>query len=91
MLNKDTWTLGIIIGLLLPAVVYGLVLLILSPHGYVEDGIYLFRPEVPALIAVFSNLFPFRYYMVNKKYDRTGRGILLVTFLMAILCFYFFM
>ena len=90
-MNKDRWSTGVAIGLILPAVVYGLVLLILIPHGNVEGIIYQPRPKVPALAAIFSNLFPFRYYMVNKKYDRSGRGILLVTFAMAIVFFYFFM
>ncbi len=90
MLNKDRWTLGIVIGLVLPALVYGIVLLILQPHGYVDGLIYLPRPKVPGMVAVFSNLIPFRFFMVNKKYDRTGRGILLVTFVLAMMLFYFF-
>ena len=90
MLNKDRWTLGIVIGLVLPLIVYGLVLLILKQHGYVEGLIYLPRPRVPGLVAVFSNLFPFRYFMVNKQFDKTGRGILLVTFAMALLVFWYF-
>ncbi len=90
MLNKDRWVLGIVIGILLPMMMYGIVLMILIPHGNVENLIYLDRPKVPALVAIFSNLLPFRYYMVNKKYDRTGRGVLLVTFIMVLLFFYFF-
>ncbi len=90
MLNKDRWTLGIVIGLVLPVLVYGLVLLILKQYGHVEGLLYLPRPRVPGLVGVVSNLFPFRFFMVNKKYDRTGRGILLVTFVMTLLVFYFF-
>ncbi len=91
MLNKDSWSLGIAVGFILPLLVYGLVLLILIPYGNVEGLIYQPRPKIPVLVAVFANLFPFRYYMVNKKYDRSGRAILLVTFLFALVFFYFFM
>ncbi len=91
MLNKDTWLLGIAIGIILPLLVYGLVLTILIPWGQVENLIYIPRPRVPFLLAIFSNFFPFRYYMVNKKFDRTGRGILLLTFILALVFFYFFM
>ncbi len=90
MLNKDKWALGIVVGILFPLLMYGIVLMILIPHGNVENLVYLPRPKVPALVAILPNLFTFRYYMVNKKYDRTGRGILLVTFVMVILFFYFF-
>ncbi len=89
MLKKDSWGLGILIGLVVPLLIYGLILLILSPWGYVERGIYQLNPEMPFLVAIFFNLLPFRYFMVSLKYDKTGRGILLITFLMAIAFFYF--
>ncbi len=90
MLNKDRWTLGMVIGFLLPMVVYCLIILILYPFGYVDNMIYTLNPAMAPLLAVFSNLLVFRYYMVTKKYERTGRGLLLVTFLMALAVFYFF-
>lgn len=91
MLNKDKWALGVAVGLILPLIVYAIILAALSRYGHVEGLVYLPRPRVPGLVAIFTNLFPFRYYMVNKKFDRTGRGILLITFAYAILFFYFFM
>ncbi len=87
MLNKDSWILGVLVGLLLPAMVYALVILVLLPYGQVEGFTYAPRPRIPFLVAIIANLFPFRFYMVSKKYDRTGRGILLVTFLMIITYF----
>ncbi len=88
-LNKDSWGLGIFIGVLLPVIVYAIVIVTMAQYGHVENLIYTIRPKVPFLIAAFSNLFPFRYYMVNKKYDRTGRALLVVTFLMVIMTFSF--
>ena len=74
-------------GIVLPLVIYFLALLTLSQYGYVEGLVYTLRPRVPALVAIVANLVPFRYYMVNKKFDRTGRGLLLATFLFVILVF----
>lgn len=91
MLNKDNWALGIVLGILLPLVTYAVLLALLHWYNGVEGLVYTPRPRAPGLVAVFSNLFPFRYYMVSKKYDKTGRGILLVTFALAIVFFYFFM
>jgi hypothetical protein len=87
ILNKDSWTLGVILGIVLPVIVYAILITLLSQYGYVENLIYTPRPKVPFLAAVAGNLLPFRYYMVNKKYDRTGRGLLLVTFLIVVLVF----
>ena len=86
-LNKDSWTLGIVIGIVLPVIIYAIVIATLAQYGHVENLIYTIRPKVPFLVAAFSNLFPFRYYMVNKKYDRTGRALLLITFMMVIIVF----
>ncbi|MFO7979096.1 MAG: hypothetical protein R6U64_10595 [Bacteroidales bacterium] len=86
-LKRDSWTLGIILGVVLPLIVYGLVMLILMQWGTLREGVYVLKPSTTKLIAIFSNLFTFRYYMVTLKYDRTGRGILLVTFVFAAIFF----
>ncbi len=90
MLNKDNLTLGLLIGIVLPVLVYALVIAVLIPYGQVDGVIYAPRPKVPFLVAIVANLFPFRFFMVSKKHDRTGRGILLVTFLMVIAIFSIF-
>jgi hypothetical protein len=90
-LKRDSWTLGIILGVALPLLVYGIVLFIMMQWGTVHEGVYVLKPSTMKLVAIFSNLITFRYYMVNLKYDRTGRGILLVTFLMAGVFFYLYL
>lgn len=90
MLKKDNWALGIIMGIVVPLIVYGIVLTIVRTYGVVDEirGIYMMKPSTMQLIGIFSNLFTFRYYMVNLKYDKTGRGILLATFIYAGVFFY---
>jgi hypothetical protein len=36
------------------------------------------------LIAAAFNLFPLRYYLVTLHFDKTGRGILAMTFVLVI-------
>jgi hypothetical protein len=90
MLKKDNWALGIIMGLLVPLIVYGIIFTIVSRYGTVDEvrGIYMMKQSTMQLIGIFSNLFTFRYYMVNLQYDKTGRGILLATFIYAGVFFY---
>ncbi len=89
MLNKDSWVLGLLIGILLPVLIYIPVILSFATYGHVEGIVYAIRPKVPALIAIAANLFALRYYMVNRKYDKTGRGILLITFIYVVMMFSF--
>ena len=91
MLKKDNWWLGIALGTLLPLASYGIIMLILIQWGTISEGIYVLKPSTSKLLALFANLISFRYYMVNLKYDKTGRGILLVTFAYAALYFFLYL
>lgn len=75
----------------MPVVFYLIILAVMLQWGTVSEGIYLLKSSTMMLLALFSNLISFRYYMVNLKYDRTGRGILLVTFLYAGVFFYLYL
>ena len=35
------------------------------------------------VLAIAANILPFTYYMKHPEYERTGRGILLITFIYA--------
>jgi len=79
-LKKDSVPLGIIIGLLIPAILFSILFFVNTnyfPKKIPESSIFI--------ISLCANLFPFRYYMVNLKFDYTGRGILVVTFVYAII------
>ncbi|MBP7103092.1 MAG: hypothetical protein KBA86_07570 [Bacteroidales bacterium] len=85
-LRRDSMGLGIIIGILFPGILFG-ILFLLSTFFAPEGKDYLIKLPTLILVSVFPNLFTIRYYLVKLKYDRTGRGILLTTFIFAILYF----
>ena len=90
--NKDDWWLGIAVGAIPPPILYVIILLAMKQWGTTSiEGVYLIKQSSMMLIALFSNMLTFRYYMVKLKYDRTGRGILLVTFAYAAVFFFLFM
>ena len=79
MFRKDSVFFGLIIGILVPLVLFGIIYAInhfLLSGKLSESTIYL--------ISVCGNLIPFRLFMQKFKYDFTGRGILIVTFVFAI-------
>jgi hypothetical protein len=89
ILKKDSLMLGIVIGTVLPAVLFGVLYGIscfFAPAG--KD--YLIQPATLALVSIFPNLFTLRHYLIKLQMDKTGRGILLVTFVIAILYFAFY-
>lgn len=86
-LKKDNFILGAALGLLIPGIIFSLILLI--NYILVQTGItYIyFDRKIHILISLTGNLLPIRYYFVSLKYDKTGRGVLLMTFILFMLFF----
>jgi len=87
MLKKDAFLFGLLIGLVLPVVFF----MLLYFGGKLLVDIELFESlhdkGTIQLISIFVNLFPIKYYFVNLKYEQSGRGVLLMTFVLALLYF----
>lgn len=87
-LNKDSNTLGIVIGLLLPVLFFGVFCLlnILIIDLFKLKG-FMSYPTIK-LLSIAINVLPIRYYFVKRNYDHTGRGVLLVTFIYIVVYFW---
>ena len=87
-LRRDSWTMGFLLGICVPALtfgaLYGLVYLILTVAGKPLDILNLDLIKKFILLSIVPSVFVLRYYLLKLKFDLTGRGILLVTFLIAI-------
>lgn len=89
MLKKDNLVFGTLIGLVLPVAFFGLLKLIAV---FVEPGTTWSRPfesDRIYLLSLLINVIPIRLYFVNYKFDKTGRGVLLTTFLLMVCIFLF--
>ena len=87
MLKKDNIAFGALIGLVMPAAFYGILTLIAF---FIETGTAWTRPfeaDRLLILALAINVIPIRLYFVTYKFDETGRGVLLATFLLMICCF----
>lgn len=84
--NSDNYLTGVALALIVAGVFYGLVQLLISNIEVLPY--WLTKPKVPYLMALIPNLILFRFYMVNKKLDKTGRGILIVTFIGLLAIFF---
>lgn len=87
--KKDNLWFGLAIGILLPLIVYYL----FEAFNIYTSRELLNKPVIIAkstsqLIALFFNVLVFRLYMLRWEMDYTGRGILMATFIYAIIFFY---
>ncbi|HOX78352.1 MAG TPA: hypothetical protein PLW31_09940 [Bacteroidales bacterium] len=84
MLKRDNIAFGALIGLLLPVFLYGILWLIGSQVNTGSWWALPFETDRMMMLSLAVNIIPIRIYFVSLKYDRTGRGILLSTFLLMV-------
>ena len=82
MLNKNNLSAGVLIGLVLPAL-SGLVFELLY-----KNVVLMGKRGMPYVIVIFINLVILRYF-ARKHNEKTAMGIMLVTFVFALLVFIF--
>jgi hypothetical protein len=83
MLKKDNALLGLAIALLTPIMMF-IPIYFLDKYLAESRGVpYVIKDETKFVMSIFFNLIFFRLYMINWKLDKTGRGILGGTFILA--------
>jgi len=81
--NKDSAFLGLFLGFIIPIVFY-----------LIQDAIIpviigsSFSNQSMQLFALILNAPILRYYLINLKYESTGKGILFVTFIYGLIWVY---
>ena len=84
MLNKDKLWVGVVIGTLVPIVIYAIFYLGMEmANNYVTSHI----SEKMQLVLIAINAILMRQFLIKREQDHIGRGILLVTFIGVILHF----
>lgn len=89
-LKKDSLLLGIALGAILPGLLFLIIYLINTYVPNPETGESVFRISTVSILSIVPNAVLLRYYLVSLKADKTGRGILLVTFVFAIVFMIFY-
>lgn len=79
---KNNIVVGLLIGLILPLLAY------FMAEVFFKNEIFPNKPGVPYLIAVAINLILLKFTYKSNA-DKTGLGLLLVTFIVVILAFIF--
>ncbi len=86
---KNSFQFGTLLGLFLPIISYiifeGIDKLIYAFYKHKIVFTNVIPDDTQMVLAIGINLFTFRYYMVKQHLDHTGKGILFVTFLYALM------
>ena len=84
-LRQDSFGMGVFLGSAIPALIFGLLQLIIYflPHEIKYANVFTLQRLI--LISILPNVLLLRYYLLKLKYDLSGRGILAVTFVIGII------
>ena len=82
LLNKNKLWLGVVLGAIIPVLSY-ILFYALAMLTTDDSGQMLVEKSTIQVVSIVANVFLFRYYMINKKHDETGKGMLLSTFIYA--------
>ena len=90
-LRRDSYVVGGALGILIPAVLFGIlfgifaIVLHFNPQMLVNKPnlIKVLTPDF-ILLAMIPNVLLLRYYLLKLKFDKTGRGIIAVSLLCAV-------
>ena len=78
MLNKDKMWVGVVIGILVPVIIYSIFYLGMEMAGRYVDTV---MSEKMQLVLIAMNAILMRQFLIKREQDNIGRGILLVTFI----------
>jgi len=87
VIKKDHYIFGVVIGIIIPIVLFGIIYLLNVLLVSIDVAKFYLDRQTHVLVSLFGNLFPIRYYFVTLKFDKTGRGVLLVTFILVLIFF----
>jgi hypothetical protein len=88
-LKKNSVYLGIAAGLISPVILYFILSFLVEFLSLkLTWGIQLIQDKNIELVSIFANLFIMYSYLQKKEYERTGRGVLVSTFALALIHFY---
>jgi hypothetical protein len=87
LFKQNSFILGLVIGLIIPWVMLGIIYGIDYLLRIILKMPILIGSSTMQLIGIVGGVLTMRYYMINMKYDKTGKGILVTTFIYIIIFF----
>ena len=85
MFKKNSYWLGLIIGLVLPSILFGILYGLNHFTGLFDHPPVVLPVQKMMFVSSALNIIPFRYYFKHGGLEKTGQGILFITVVLVLM------
>jgi hypothetical protein len=82
MVKKNSYPVGVLIGILFPAILFGLLFCLNLLTGFYNHLPTEFTLKKKLFVCLALNILPIRYYFTHEDVEKTGKGLLIITILL---------
>ena len=87
MFKRDSFIFGLLLGIVIPILAYAILYFGLALVELLLSRDLLNERPALKLISIAFNLLVLRYYFITLKFEKTGKGMLIITFAFVIAYF----
>jgi hypothetical protein len=85
MVNRNSYVIGILLGIVIPAVLFGILLGLNYLAGILFHGSIMLSQHKMMFVSIALNILPMRYFFVKKEHENTAKGILIITLVLLLI------
>jgi hypothetical protein len=85
MIKKNSYLFGIFLGIIVPAIIFGILYGLNMLTGVFSHSIAYLPINKMMFVSIALNILPMRYYIVKKDLENTGKGILIITLVLILI------
>jgi len=85
MLKKNSYWLGLLIGIILPSVLFGILYTINHFTSVFDHPPVILSIQKMMFVCSALNILPVRYYLMHGGLEKTGQGVLFITVFLVLM------
>jgi hypothetical protein len=85
MLKKNSFWLGLVIGIIIPLVLFGILYTLNLYTKVFEHPPVILSTQKLMFICSALNILPVRYYLMHDGLEKTGQGVLFITVFLVLM------
>jgi hypothetical protein len=85
MLKKNSFWLGLVIGIIIPSVLFGILYALNFYTKVFEHPPVVLSMQKMMFICGALNILPIRYYLLHDGLEKTGQGVLFITVFLVLM------
>ena len=85
MLKKNSFWLGLVIGIIIPLILFGILYALNLFTKVFEHPPVILSIQKMMFVCSALNILPIRYYLMHGGLEKTGQGVLLITVFLVLM------